>query len=830
MAGVLRRVLQGTARGLRMAALGIGALLLLTSGAAVLGVWRSPATHPQKGPEVNDITRLNPIAVREVVTPTTLEEIVAAVRDHDGPISIGGGRYSMGGQTATRGTLQLDLRQFARVLAVDTARRLLTVQAGARWRDIQEVIDPLGLSIKVMQTYANFTVGGSLSVNAHGRYVGLGPLILSVRSLRVVLADGTMVLATPTEHSDVFYGAIGGYGGIGVIAEATLELAENVRVRRRDVTMPIMEYRRWFAANIRDSATIRFHNGDIYPDAYGTVHAVTYEETADPVTVPERLIPRDRTYGLNRAVYTVISTWPGGEWIREHVVDPLVYSDEPVTWRNYEASYDVAELEPRSRDQATYVLQEYFIPVDSFDRFVPRMRELFTTRDVNVINVSIRHALPDPGSLLAWARQEVFAFVVYYRQGTDDASREAVGTWTRELIDAAEAVGGTYYLPYQPAATEAQFLRGYPGAPAYFALKARLDPTGKFRNTLWDTYYRAPGDATPRRLDPRVAERLHQRPGYRRDEGQTYLTHPEWYIVYSPDEYAAYLRDHLPTDFPYLQAIGQYWVNYRETNALTQGRYPYNWGYQVMLGVIGTSYSLELTLKGLYENTVGRFTGWTAAQEQTPEDRLAYEVADDYARFIHVRPWYEYRFWPRFQALWSELPWWGEHPVRIWERKLFLSAEYGIKALYATVIERATHTAYGVAEDRVELVLAGPRDSAAADPATIRVIESLGPEHRLVSLPRYDEFRDAIRTLAHRTGETTRIEEISGNDLIFLTGVAPAGWVYRGTDGEVNYTLPVPTEPTRVRVTMTVPVIRLLALIRTLDAEGALRVDHIYDY
>jgi FAD/FMN-containing dehydrogenase len=42
-----------------------------------------------------------------------------------------------------------------------------------------------------MQSYDNFTVGGSLSVNAHGRYVGLGPIVLSVKSIRLVLADDT---------------------------------------------------------------------------------------------------------------------------------------------------------------------------------------------------------------------------------------------------------------------------------------------------------------------------------------------------------------------------------------------------------------------------------------------------------------------------------------------------------------------------------------------------------------------------------------------------------------------------------------------------------------
>ena len=67
-----------------------------------------------------------------------------------------------------------------------------------RWCDIQRFVDPHGLAVKIMQTYANFTVGGSLSVNVHGRYVGLGPAdpVACARS-RLVLASGERVEATP---------------------------------------------------------------------------------------------------------------------------------------------------------------------------------------------------------------------------------------------------------------------------------------------------------------------------------------------------------------------------------------------------------------------------------------------------------------------------------------------------------------------------------------------------------------------------------------------------------------------------------------------------------
>jgi FAD/FMN-containing dehydrogenase len=469
-----------------VAVLGAGA------GASACFVTRAPIAPRTSPTIVNDVTQLNPITVSRVITPTTTEEIVAAVTAEGSrePISIGGSRHSMGGQTATPGGLQIDMRQFNRVLAFDSIGRTITVQTGIRWREIQDRIDPANLSVKVMQSYANFTVGGSLSVNAHGRYVGQGSIVGTVRSIRIVLADGSVREASRVTNSDIFYGAIGGYGGLGVITEATLDLVENVRVKLVHRTMPVTEYRDYFFAHVRDSDAVVFHNADIYPDDYTTVNAVSYVRTDERLTVRDRLVPKAGSYILNQFAMWVVSEWPFGKAIRQRIVDPWPFREKVVEWRNHEASADAAELEPASRARSTYVLQEYFVPVDRFDDFVPAMRDVFRRHRVNVINVSVRHARPDSGTLLAWAPREVFAFVVYYKQGTDTASQTAVGVWTRQLVDAALALGGSYYLPYQLHATEEQFLRAYPRAPELFALKKRIDPANKFRNMLWDKYYR----------------------------------------------------------------------------------------------------------------------------------------------------------------------------------------------------------------------------------------------------------------------------------------------------------------------------------------------------
>jgi len=440
-------------------------------------------------PVINDATRMNPVGVDRILVPRTVDEIVAALRAQAGPVSIGGARYSMGGQIAADNSLHLDMRGFDRVLRVDPAARSITVQPGITWRRIQAVIDPHELSLQVMQSYADFTVGGSLGVNAHGRYVGQGPLVSSVEAIRLVLADGTQVAASPTRNSELFYGAIGGYGGIGVIVEATLRLADNVPLERRSQVMPLSSYRRFFDTRIGSDPDAVMHNATLYPDDYTLVRAVTFSRSRRTVTQTRRLTATGGDYRIERGVQEVISSSPWGKELRRRILEPLLYSLDAVEWRNHQAGLDIDSLAPLAGNGTTYALQEYFVPVAAMEAFADGLRTILRKHRVNVINVSIRHARKDPGTLLAWARSDVFAFVLYYRQQTGQRDREQVRAWTRSLIDAAAALGGAFYLPYQIHATAAQFHAAYPDAGHFFALKRCVDPANRFRNKLWDAYY-----------------------------------------------------------------------------------------------------------------------------------------------------------------------------------------------------------------------------------------------------------------------------------------------------------------------------------------------------
>jgi FAD/FMN-containing dehydrogenase len=396
----------------------------------------------------------------------------------------------MGGQTASPQSIHIDMRKLNKILEFSAEHKTIKVQSGIRWCDIQRYIDKYNLSVKIMQTYANFSVGGALSVNCHGRYIGLGPVILSVRSLDVLLASGELVHTSPTENSELFFACVGCYNAVAIIVNAELELEDNVAVRRSQKKIKRSVYKNYFFENVRQNREVVFHNGDIYPPLYKNIRAVSWTKTNEKPTVATRLMPLAAAYPIERYFIGAFSKNRFGKWRREFVIDPIIYALKKIHWRNYEAGYDVLELEPGSRKKSTYVLQEYFVGVEKFDAFADLMAEIFIRHKVNVINVSVRHAKADSGSLLAWAREEVFAFVIWYKQGTTEADKNKVGVWTRELTSAALSLKGSYYLPYQPHATREQFHMAYPDAQKLFKLKKKLDPDYKFRNVIWDTYYK----------------------------------------------------------------------------------------------------------------------------------------------------------------------------------------------------------------------------------------------------------------------------------------------------------------------------------------------------
>lgn len=817
---ILKFLLKGARRLIKASLL----LIIFTAIAATIVIQISGDSdfqYPSDELVVNDVTKLNPIRVSNVARPETIQEISSAIVNSKGPISIGGGRYSQGGQTAYPDSLHIDMRGFNKVINLDQDNKEITVQAGITWRDIQEYIDPHNLSVKIMQTYANFTVGGSLSVNVHGRYISEGPLVHSVVNIKLVLADGSVVLASRNKNKELFYGAIGGYGGIGVIAEATLQLADNSKIERSTTVMSITDYKEHFFSSVRENKDVVFHNGDIYPPKYEKVRDVTWHISDKPLTHEERLIATDTEYKWGPKFAELVANYKIGKTIRESILEPVYYSFDRVVWRNWEASYDIRELEPKKRNKKTYVLREYFVPVEKFDEFIPKMRDIFQKHDANIINVSIRHAKADTETLLSWANTEVFAFVVYYQQGTDQVSKDSVKAWSVEMIDAVIEVGGTYYLPYQIFASAQQFQAAYPNSARFFELKRRIDPDYRFRNQLWKQHY--PHPAEPISLLEAKSLSLKN---YYRGEEQTFLTIPEWYLVFNPVEYANFLEaNNNPSDFPFMASINEYWTLYDRVIALSKDNYPENSEYITVLRVIGISTTIEYMYKSLYENTIGRLTRWSTGNINTPEDEIISQAHRAYSELIFDKAWYEFDFAHWVGRIWKDTSFTGKNFIRKLERKLFFTLEYGFKTGYAKLIKLSAQTAYEQGDGLIYMTASVPDTTSITATAATEII-STDNEDVLLSVKRWGEFTKTIPVLAEHGYD---FEDISGNHVITLTLIQNDQQAFTSSYAKKLFSSKLVSDSSKKRIAVVTKVHDLKEFILEL-MENKQPIEHIYDY
>lgn len=313
---------------------------------------------------------------------------------------------------------------------------------------------------------------------------------------------------------------------------------------------------------------------------------------------------------------------------------------------------------------------------------------------------------------------------------------------------------------------------------------------------------------------------------YQRTEESTYLTYPEWHIVYSSEEYANWLEKNQPSSFPYFSSIGQFWSSYCTVYKITGRQYGFNLGDHFMLWVIGTSFTVENAVKGVYENTVGRITEWMSSNEQTDEDLFAYQANKDYVTFIYDYPWYEFSFASKFGTLWTGTSLWGPNIVRKWERKIILSLEFGVKTVYGGFIKLGTRALYGKAPTEVYAQITNVSDDVFVKNPLVKNIKLNDDGSYIVKIPRYRLFTEIVPKIASQKVEFI---DIAGNDEIFLTAIAPRDWKYDLDSGDILFKMKILTQPDLQRIAIKAPIKSLSSILNSLDTNG-IKIEHLYDY
>ena len=309
-------------------------------------------------------------------------------------------------------------------------------------------------------------------------------------------------------------------------------------------------------------------------------------------------------------------------------------------------------------------------------------------------------------------------------------------------------------------------------------------------------------------------------PEGRRPEAQTWLTYPEWYIVYSAETFGRFLDRAPPSDFSYVRQVRGFWDGLCAVNRAAAGSSEAS-DYKVMLYTIGVSFTAEMLVKGLYEKTVGRLSLWLSGWPSA-DDRHAAAVQQRYGAFMHQTPWYAFPFGEALAGLWRTSE--DEYDLRHWERRFGLSLEYGGKAIYAGLIGWLSGATLGRDELTLRLVARG--DPAVLAATGLRPLARLDGGLIAAEAPRYERFTQLMLGLAATPVE---LVEIAGNDDVFVTRRLPHAAARPPAEAPALIAMPLDDRPGWHRVGVTVKVERLLPLIRAARRAGG-EVEHVYDY
>lgn len=312
---------------------------------------------------------------------------------------------------------------------------------------------------------------------------------------------------------------------------------------------------------------------------------------------------------------------------------------------------------------------------------------------------------------------------------------------------------------------------------------------------------------------------------YHRPESYSFLSFPEWYPVYTAQAYGQHVAKNLPSHFPYFGVIKQFWQSYCHVHAFTQQqKYPSTFKQDAIILTIGTGFTAQYLMKGLYENTFGRLSEWSSADHLVPEDQFAAKVANEYAAFGPTLQSTHFSFIQQIKKLWQETPLWGDYPIRRWERKFVLTAEYTLRGIYNGLLGLGVQAHLKDTANDTKVWANEITPAALALPG-ITSLAQINPQSYLLSLPRYQKFT----TLSLRLFEqSARFQDVAGNHLIMLSAIVPIHRAINMHNASIIFTQPLLTQPQLQRIGIVVPVSTLPETVKGLSQNG--QIEHIYDY
>ncbi|KAL3533643.1 hypothetical protein ACH5RR_007164 [Cinchona calisaya] len=201
--------------------------------------------------EVQTRTFLQPESLQQ------LEEIVKKSNETKQKIRPVGSGLSPNGIGLTRAGM-VNLALMDKVLEVDKEKKLVRVQAGIRVQQLVDGIKDYGLTLQNFASIREQQVGGFVQVGAHGTGARLPPIDEQVISMKLVTPAMGTIEISKEKDPELFYLARCGLGGLGVVAEVTLQCVERQELLEHTFVSNLKEIKKNHKKYLSDNKHVKY--------------------------------------------------------------------------------------------------------------------------------------------------------------------------------------------------------------------------------------------------------------------------------------------------------------------------------------------------------------------------------------------------------------------------------------------------------------------------------------------------------------------------------------------------------------------------------------------
>jgi L-gulono-1,4-lactone dehydrogenase len=402
--------------------------------------------------------------------PESREDVVAIVRhaaDADRPVRVAGAGHSFTELVPTDGTLVL-LDRMDRLLDVDRDSGLVRVEAGITIHELSARLAGHGLALENLGDIDVQSLAGAMATATHGTGARLRNISSQAVELELVTGEGEVLRCSDEQDADAWRAARVSLGALGVLTAVTLRCVPAFTLRGVDRPAPLEETLDALDELVDDNEHFEFFT---FPHSALALTRTNNREAAAPAPPgraqewAEDILLGNHFFG---ALCRLGRRWPGQIPRINRFVSRVAGS---------QTRLDRSDRVFASPRRVRFTEMEYALPREHAAAAVRGVRELIDAHgfDVN-FPIELRFVAGDDALLSPAYGRDTAYVAVHTFEGM------AFEPYFRAVEQLMDGFGGRPHWGKRHFQTAATLCDRYPEWDRFAAVRARLDPAGRFAN------------------------------------------------------------------------------------------------------------------------------------------------------------------------------------------------------------------------------------------------------------------------------------------------------------------------------------------------------------